>query len=169
MVKGYSVFHIEQKKEFNCFFVNFLRYSFGRKKAISTVIEREYTPDITRQVCFAYELTSVYMIKRFTERYFITDYSYILENRFYFRKSLLFILVLFCLFDYGGPSIHLFRTSWLCTFIIYRKKEIGFVAKFFSKYLFGPKVIPNYISSYVPRSRNQVKLSINKTAVVRQI
>ena len=108
------------------------------------------------------------MIRRFTERYFITDYSYILENCFYFRKSLLFILVLFCLFDYEGPSIHLFRTSSLCTFIIYRKKEIGFVAKLFSKYLFGPKIIPNYISSYVPKSRNQVKLSINKTTVVGQ-
>ena len=118
----------------------------------------------------------------FTERYFLTDYSYILENHFYFvnvpdycfKPSLSRI---FCVNSsvkvlspqYEGPSTHIFRTSWLCTFIIYRKKEIGFVAKFFSKYLFGPKVIPNYISSYVPRSRNQVKLSINKTAVVRQI
>ena len=32
-------------KKFNCFFVNFLRYNFGLIKFISTVIEREYTPD----------------------------------------------------------------------------------------------------------------------------
>ena len=159
-------------EKFNCFFIDFLRYSFGRIKVISTVVEREYTPDIN---CF-------YMLRGFTERYFPTDYSYILENHFYFvnvsdycfKPSLSRI---FCVNSsvkvlspqYEGPSTHIFRTSWLCTFIIYRKKEIGFVAKFFSKYLFGPKVIPNYISSYVPRSRNQVKLSINKTAVVRQI
>ena len=39
-----------QKKEFekfNYFFVDFLRYSFGRIKSISTVAERGYTPDIT--------------------------------------------------------------------------------------------------------------------------
>ena len=43
-----TVFHIEQKtdfEKFNCFFVNFLKYSFGRIKFISTVVEREYTPD----------------------------------------------------------------------------------------------------------------------------
>ena len=32
-------------EKFNCFFVNFLKYSFGRIKFISTVVEREYTPD----------------------------------------------------------------------------------------------------------------------------
>ena len=37
-------FHIEQKMVFD-----FLRYSFGRIKVISTVVEREYTPDITWQ------------------------------------------------------------------------------------------------------------------------
>ena len=45
MVKSYSVFHIEQEMEFekfHCFFVDFIRYSFGRIKAISTVVEREY-------------------------------------------------------------------------------------------------------------------------------
>ena len=31
----------------NCFFIDFLRYSFGRIKVISTVVERDYTPDIT--------------------------------------------------------------------------------------------------------------------------
>ena len=37
ITKRYSVFHIEQKEEFgkfNCFFVYFLRYSFGRIKVI---------------------------------------------------------------------------------------------------------------------------------------
>ena len=51
-MKSYSVFHIEQKTEFEkfkCFFVNFLGYSFGRIKIISTVVEREYTPDITHR------------------------------------------------------------------------------------------------------------------------
>ena len=44
-----SVFHTEQVMEFekfDCFFVNFLRSSFGRIKVMSTVVEREYTPDI---------------------------------------------------------------------------------------------------------------------------
>ena len=59
-------FLIEQKTEFekfNCFFVDFLRYSFGRIKVISTVVEREYTPHITRQICIAYQLTGFYMIR----------------------------------------------------------------------------------------------------------
>ena len=67
--------------------------------------------------------------------------------------------------QYEGPFTHVFRTSLLYTFIISRKKEIGFVAKFFTKYFFWPKVISNYMSTQVPRSRNQVKLSINKTKV----
>ena len=44
MMKSYSLFHIEQKmeiKNFNCFFIDFLRYSFGRIKVISTAVERE--------------------------------------------------------------------------------------------------------------------------------
>ena len=72
MMKSRSVFHIKPKMEFekfNCFFVNFLRYSFRRIEVISTVVEREYTPDITRQICFAYRLTGFYMIRGFTERY----------------------------------------------------------------------------------------------------
>ena len=76
MMKSCSVFHIEQKmefKKFNCFFVNFLRYNFGLIKFISTVIEREYTPDITRHICFAYQLTGFYIIRGFTERYFVTN------------------------------------------------------------------------------------------------
>ena len=57
MMKNCSVFHIEQKMEFekfNCFFVDFLRNNFGSIKVISTVIEKEYTPDITRQICVKY-------------------------------------------------------------------------------------------------------------------
>ena len=55
--------------KFNCFFVDFLRYSFRRIEVISTVVEREYRPDATRQICFAYRLTGFYMIRGFTERY----------------------------------------------------------------------------------------------------
>ena len=49
-MKRRSVFHKEQKIEFekfNSFFIDFLRYSFGRIKVISTLAEREYIPDIT--------------------------------------------------------------------------------------------------------------------------
>ena len=53
-------------------FVDFLRYNFGRIKVILTVVEREYTLDITRPICFAYQLTGFYMIRGFTERYFAT-------------------------------------------------------------------------------------------------
>ena len=35
--------------------------------------------------------------------------------------------------QYEGPSTHIFCKSSLCTFVIYRKKEIGFIVKFFSK------------------------------------
>ena len=162
-MKSFSVFHIEQKMEFekfNCFFIDFLRYSFGRIKVISAVVERHYTPGITWQICFAHQLTGFCMIRGFTERYFLTDYSYILENCFYFTNApdYCFKLSLFRIFrvnssvkvlspQYEGPTTHVFRTSSLCMFIIYRKKEIGFVAKFFSRYFFLPKIIPNYMSS----------------------
>ena len=142
--------------------------------------EREYTPDITWQICFVYQLTAFYKIRGFTERYFLTDYSYFLENHFYFVNASEYCLKrslprIFCVNNtakgfspqYEGPSTHLFCILLLCKFIIYRKKEIGFVAKFFSKYFFGPEVIPNYMSSWVSRFRNLVKLSINKTKVVR--
>ena len=62
-MKSYSVFHTEQKMEFesfNCFFVGFLRSSFWRVKVMSTVVEREYTPDMTRHICFVYQLTGLY-------------------------------------------------------------------------------------------------------------
>ena len=136
-MKSCSVFHIEQKMEFekfNCFFIDYLR----NIKVTLTVVERKYTPDLTRQICFTYQLTDFYMLRGFTERYFLTDYSYILENHFYFvnvpdycfKPSLSRI---FCVNSsvkvlspqYEGPSTHIFRASSLCTFIIYRKKEIG--------------------------------------------
>ena len=50
MMKRCSVFHKEQKMEFekfNSFFIDFLRSNFWRIKVILTVVEREYTPDIT--------------------------------------------------------------------------------------------------------------------------
>ena len=74
-------------EKFSSSFVDFLRYSFGRIKVISTGAEREYTPDITRQIYFAYQLTGFYMIRGFTKRYFLTDYSYILENHFDFVNA----------------------------------------------------------------------------------
>ena len=87
------------------------------------------------------------MLRGFTERYFLTDYSYILENHFYFvnvpgycfKPSLSRIFgvnssVKVLSPQYEGSSTHVFFTL-LCTFIIYKKKkEIGrLVAKFFSK------------------------------------
>ena len=63
MMKSCSVFHREQKMEFekfNCFFVGFLRSIFGRIKVMSTAVEREYTPDIIRHIGFAYQLTGLY-------------------------------------------------------------------------------------------------------------
>ena len=73
-MKSCSVIQIEHKMEFekfNCFFIDFLRYSFGRIKVISTVVERECTPDITWQICFVNQLTGFYMIRGFTEQYFL--------------------------------------------------------------------------------------------------
>ena len=87
MMKSCPVIQIEQKMEFekfNCFFIDFLRYSFGRIKVISTVVEREYAPDITWQICFGYQLTGFYMIRGFSYwALFLTDYSSISENHFY--------------------------------------------------------------------------------------
>ena len=140
MMKSCSVFHIEQKMEFekfNCFFIDFLRYSFGRIKVISTVVEREYTPDITWQICFAYQLTGFYMIRGFTEPYFLTDYSYILKNHFYFVNApdYCFKLSLSRIFsvnssvkvlfpEFKGPLTHIFIISSLRMFIVYKKKKI---------------------------------------------
>ena len=75
MMKRYSVFHIEQKMEFekfDCFFVDFLKYSFRRIKFISKVVEGKYTPDM-RQICFAYQLTGSYLIRGFAKQHFLTD------------------------------------------------------------------------------------------------
>ena len=139
-------------EKFSCFFIDFLRYSFGRIKVISTVTEREYTPNITWQICFACQSIGFHMTRGFTERYFLTGYSYILENHFYFvnAPSHCFKLSLSDYFvinssvkvfspPYEGPSTQILRTSSLCTFIIYRKKGISFVAKFFSKYFLGQR------------------------------
>ena len=89
MMKSCSVFHTEQMMEFekfNCFSIEFLRSSFGRIKVMPTVIKRENTffsieflrssfgrikvmptvikrentLDITRHICFAYQLTGLY-------------------------------------------------------------------------------------------------------------
>ena len=127
-------------EEFNCFFIDFLRYSFGRKKVFSIVVEREYTPDKTWQICFAYQLTGFCMIRGFTEWYFLTDYSYILENHFYFVNA-----PYYCF----KPSLS--RIFCVNSSVNNRKKEIGFVAKLFSKYFFVPKVIPRnvFISSQI--------------------
>ena len=99
------------------------------------------------------------MIRGFTGQYFLTDYSYILENHFHFINELdycfkLSLSRIACVNSsvkvlspqYEVPLTYIFHTL-LCTFIIYRKKEIGFVAKLFSKYFFGPKIVPNYMSA----------------------
>ena len=140
IIKSCSVFHIEQMMElekFSCFFIDFLRHSFGRIKIISTVVERDYTPDKNFHICFAYQLTDFYILRSFTERYFLTDYSYILENHFYFVNVPGYCFKplsrIFCVNSsvkvlspqYEGPSTHIFCTSLLCTFIIYLKKETG--------------------------------------------
>ena len=74
-------------EKLNCFFVDILRYSFKGIKVILTIVEREYIPDITRQICFAYQLIGFYMIWDLTEQYFLTESSYILENHFHFVNA----------------------------------------------------------------------------------
>ena len=62
-MKSCSVFHAEEKMEFekfNCFFVIFLTSTFGGIKVKPTAVEREYTPDMNRYICFAYQLTGLY-------------------------------------------------------------------------------------------------------------
>ena len=140
----------------------------GRVKVIPTVVEREYTPDITWQIWFACKLTGFYMIRSFAEKYFLRGYSYISESHFYFANTSDYCFKLslsrvFCINSsikllfpqYEGPSTHTFYTSLLCTFIIYRKKEIGFVAKFFSRYFFWAKNNPElyvFMSSQIQES-----------------
>ena len=125
LMKSCSVSHIKQKMEFerfNSFFIDFLRYSFVRIKVISTVVEREYTRDMTRQICFAYQLTGFYMIRGYTGLCLLTDYSYILENHFYFVNVPDYcfkpLTRIFCVNSsvkvlspqYEGSSTHIFRT-----------------------------------------------------------
>ena len=47
-------------EKFIAFLSIFLRYRFGRIKVILTVIESEYTPERTRQICFANKSTGFY-------------------------------------------------------------------------------------------------------------
>ena len=90
----------------------------------------------------------------------VFPYSYNLGNHSYFANALnycfrLYLARIFCVnssvkvlpAQYEGPSTQIFRISLLCTCIISRKKEILNSSTFFSKYFFGPKVIPNYMSS----------------------
>ena len=140
-MKSYSVFHIEQKMEFeklNCFFVDFLRYSFGIMKVISTMVETKYTPDITWQICFACHLTGCFTIGGFTERYFLTDCSYISENHFYFVNASDYcfkpsLSSIFCVNSslkvlsprYEVPSIHVFRWLFVArSLFTERKKQV---------------------------------------------
>ena len=83
MMKSCSVFHKVQKKKFekfNCFLFDFLRSTFGGIKIMSTVVEREHTPDITVNICFAYQLTAFYMVEVSLNS---ISYSYILENHLF--------------------------------------------------------------------------------------
>ena len=100
---------------------------------------------------FPFQLTDFYMIRDFTDRYFLTDYSYILENHFHFvnESDYCFKPSLSRIFSinnsvkvlsplspqYEGPSTYLFRSSSLWTFIIYRNNQIGLVAKLFLKWV----------------------------------
>ena len=124
----------------NCFFIDFLRYSFRRIKVISTVVEREYGvyTKITWQICFAYQLTGFYMVKGFTEQYFLTDYSHILENQFYFINAPDYcckpsLSRIFCVSSsvkvlspqYEGPSTHI---SYIIAFHVhYLQKERNYL------------------------------------------
>ena len=85
MMKHCSVF-LEQNMEFekfNSFFIDFLRYNLGRMKVISTVVGREYTPNITWQI----SLASIYWLL-YDKRFYLTVFPDRLQ--LYFRKPLLF-------------------------------------------------------------------------------
>ena len=71
-MKSCSVFHTKHKMEFekfNCFFADFLRSSFGRIKVMSTVVEREYTPDIfaLHINCFRPSLFRIFCVYNFVK------------------------------------------------------------------------------------------------------
>ena len=138
-MKTYSVLCIEQKMEFekfNCFFVDFLRYSWESKSFFDRGWKRVYTRhNAADLLCISVDW--FLCDKRFSWTVFPNRLSYILENHFYFVNSLSRIL---CVNSSAkvfspqceGPSTHQFCTSLFCTFITYRKKEVS-VAKFFSK------------------------------------
>ena len=90
-----------------------------------------------RQFCFAYQLTGLYIIRGFTERYFPADYSYILENHFYFVIKLDYCFKpslsrIFCVSSsvkvlsplYEGPSTHLFRISSKLTLLNINSRRV---------------------------------------------
>ena len=71
-------FDTEQKMEFekfNCFFVGFLRSSFGRINVMSTVV--------TQHICFVYQLTGLY-----DKRFYRTVFPIVLFKKiFYFVNA----------------------------------------------------------------------------------
>ena len=61
-------------EKFNCFFIDFLRYNFGRIKVTSRVYTKHNLTDLLF-MSIDWFLTGFY---------FLTDFIYILENHFYF-------------------------------------------------------------------------------------
>ena len=84
IMKNCSVFHIEQKMEFNCFLIDFFKIQFWENKTyFDRGLKRLYARhNLTNLLCIYY-LIGFYMIRDFIERYFLTDNSFILENHFY--------------------------------------------------------------------------------------
>ena len=162
MMKSCSVIHVEQNMEFekfNCLFIDSLRF-WENESYFDRGWKRVYTRhNLADLLCISIDY--FYMIRGSTEGYFLADCRYILENHFYivnapgycFKR---FLSRIFCVNSsikvlppqYEDPSTHIFRISSLCTFFIYRKKEIGFVVNFFSKYFFGPKIIPHCFQKF---------------------
>ena len=138
-MKTYSVLYIEQKMEFenfNCFFVDFLRYSWESKSFFDRGWKRVYTRhNATDLLCISVDW--FLCDKRFSWTVFPNRLSYILENHFYFVNSLSRILCVnssakvFSLqqrsFD---PSIlHIIA---LQVYYLQNERKVS-VAKFFSK------------------------------------
>ena len=87
MMKSCSVFHTSKRwslKSLTAFLSVFLRSSFGRIKVMWTVVKREYTRDITRHICFAYQLNPSIWYEALLNG---ISYSFILENHFYFINA----------------------------------------------------------------------------------
>ena len=128
--KKNTVFHTEQKTDFlkrlTAFLSIFKDIVLSEQNLFRPWL-KENIHQTHRQFWFVYQLTGLYMIRGFTERYFPEDYSFILENHFYFviapdycfKASLSRI---FCVNSsvkvlsplYKDPSTHLFRISSLC-------------------------------------------------------